>query len=524
MASEDLTCITGGILFSQYRNSFFEIYLAISLGIFLGDLGLYGIGRFSKKGLLHFYKIQRLIKRWETTDTIQNLKQHSNLAIFLSRFFPGTRLPIYLMSGFLGVGFASFFLTSLIAVSLWTFFVIYLSSIFHTKILSTFQTLNPILSIPLSILSFYLLLQIVSRFSSQEKRTQFWIGLQKIPRLEFWPSFIFYIPLVPYLIYLSIRFKGIRYITTVNPSILASGIAGESKSEILKLLPDTYLAKWIRIKPNDIDLEKRVKKFILNTKVKFPFILKPDKGERGFGVQKVHSIEEIEKIIQNSNFEWILQEYITGSEIGLFYMRDPNESKGTIFSITKKTFPQITGDGISNLKSLIQTHPRFKFQSKTHLENNRNKLLKILNVNETIPIGEIGNHVLGCLFTDGSDLITDELNSKINQIMSETKGIYFGRFDIRYSSESQLKLGKNFKIIELNGATSESTNLYDPNFKIWESYAILYRQWKKLYEIGYKNYRKGAPLFPYLQLAKIIKDHYVYKKSYTNNGKQKDLI
>jgi len=522
LASEDLTCITGGILFSQNRGSFWEIYLVISLGIFLGDLGLYGLGILSRNGLLRFNKIQKLIQRWETTDTIQKIKYHSNFAIFLSRFFPGTRLPIYLLSGFLKIPFLSFFFISFIAVSIWTLIVVYLSSILHEKILNTFQSLNPILSVSISILSFYLLIRGLSWLGSKEKRNQFWIGIQKIPRLEFWPSFIFYLPLVPYLIYLSIRFRGIRYITTVNPAIIASGIAGESKSEILRLLPEEQIAKWILINPEEIHLDKKIKDFILKKKVKFPFVLKPDKGERGFAVQKVHSIDEVLRIVKRNNFEWILQEFIPGSEIGLFYIRNPKDSQGRIFSITKKTFPKITGDGFSTVKTLIQSHPRFKFQSNTHFRNNQNRLSEIVKANESISIGEIGNHVLGCLFTDGSDLITKELSLKINKIMAKTEGIYFGRFDIRFTSDIDLKLGKKFKIIELNGATSESTNLYDPNFKIWESYRILFRQWKELYEIGHENYLEGAPLFPYLRLIEIIKNHLTYKKSFSKAEKSMD--
>ncbi len=42
----------------------------------------------------------------------------------------------------------------------------------------------------------------------------------------------------------------------------------------------------------------------------------------------------------------------------------------------------------------------------------------------------------------------------------EDGGLDFGRFDLRYASDEDLKAGRGFKIIELNGTMSESTNLY----------------------------------------------------------------
>jgi hypothetical protein len=36
-----------------------------------------------------------------------------------------------------------------------------------------------------------------------------------------------------------------------------------------------------------------------------------------------------------------------------------------------------------------------------------------------------------------------------------------GRYDIRYGTEEELKVGRNFQIVELNGAVSEATSIYD---------------------------------------------------------------
>lgn len=50
----------------------------------------------------------------------------------------------------------------------------------------------------------------------------------------------------------------------------------------------------------------------------------------------------------------------------------------------------------------------------------------------------------------------------------------------------------DLRIIEVNGVTSESTNMYDPNYSVWQAYRILFAQWKQAFVIGEKNIRKGC--------------------------------
>ena len=104
---------------------------------------------------------------------------------------------------------------------------------------------------------------------------------------------------------------------------------------------------------------------------------------------------------------------------------------------------------------------------------------------------EAGNHCQGCEFRDGADLYTEELRAAIDSISRNLKGFYVGRFDIRYESDDQLRQGKAFQIIELTGAASEATNIYDRQNSLWSAYKTLYRQWKIVYAIGAENRRRG---------------------------------
>ena len=89
---------------------------ALYAGIVLGDLGLYGVGRFAAR----WPRLNRLISadrharghRWLSTRTFR--------VVFVSRFLPGARLPTYTACGFLRASFPQFALAAVIATSIWT--------------------------------------------------------------------------------------------------------------------------------------------------------------------------------------------------------------------------------------------------------------------------------------------------------------------------------------------------------------------------------------------------------------------
>ncbi|WP_244288859.1 DedA family protein [Leptospira levettii] len=514
--SEDLTCITSGLLAKEGKLLLLHAIIVTGLGIFVGDLLLYLVGFFFGS----YLKLWKPIQNWESKISSQTLYKHwkskFSLSVMISRFLPGTRLPLYLLSGYFKMPFLVFVWSSLFAVLVWT--TLFVSLVFYYgKWITTIYTNQSNFGTSIGIgFSFYVLYRFFQTILIPEKRKNFLLQWNKLSQLEFWPSSLFYLPLIPYLIYLAVRYRGIRYLTATNPGIIASGIAGESKYEILNLIPNKYIAKSCLVSANKKDPETLIKHWLSQNNIKFPIIAKPDKGERGFLVQKIHSIQELKVVLQNYPIDWLLQEWIEGPfEVGIFYYRYPNESHGMIFSVTDKVFPEIIGDGISNIESLIENHPRFRFQMEAHKKHNLGKLHHILPLGEKQRIGSIGNHVQGCMFQDGSYLLTKKLTTELIKIGDKTKGFYFGRFDIRFQNVKTFQEGKGFKIIELNGVTSESTNLYDPKFSIRQSYSILWKQWKLIFEIGFQNYQKGIRLYPYGKLVQLIRNHNDYRKKFS---------
>jgi hypothetical protein len=100
-----------------------------------------------------------------------------------------------------------------------------------------------------------------------------------------------------------------------------------------------------------------------------------------------------------------------------------------------------------------------------------------------------GNHVRGAKFLDDSQFIDDELTTTIDSICKKVNGFHFGRLDIRYNVWEELKQGKNFSIIELNGSGSEPTHIYDPKHFIFWAWKEIIKHWKILYRISSLNHQ-----------------------------------
>jgi hypothetical protein len=225
----------------------------------------------------------------------------------------------------------------------------------------------------------------------------------------------------------------------------------------------------------------------------FPFILKPDVGQRGAGIKLIRSAEQAEAYLRQTSAPLIVQRYAPGPlEAGIFYYRFPHETRGHIFAITEKLFPVLVGDGSSTLAELVWRDPRARFMADKYLLRFSDRQNEVLALGEELKLVEAGNHAQGCIFRDGMRLCTPELESRMDEISQSLTGFFIGRYDVRFASEEDLRAGKNFQIIELNGAASEATSIYDARNSLFAAYRTLFRQWDLVFAIGAANRKRGC--------------------------------
>src|SRR6478735_8894861 len=151
----------------------------------------------------------------------------------------------------------------------------------------------------------------------------------KLTNWEYWPFGIVQGTFFFYWFWFSLRARSLFFFSASNPSILMGGMMGESKFDVLKLVPDELKPKTLLAKfPSTT--EEVYEQMRMNG-LPFPVIFKPDLGERGWMVRKIESQKDIDAYLQEIKIDFIIQELVDlPLEFGVFYVRIPNEEKGEV--------------------------------------------------------------------------------------------------------------------------------------------------------------------------------------------------
>ena len=311
----------------------------------------------------------------------------------------------------------------------------------------------------------------------------------KLFQWEHWPTFMFYLPSFPYYIVSAIKAKHPVFFLAINPAIRYSGNGTESKFKTIQLIPQQYKPSSILIKKEEPFIDVLLK--IQEKNIHFPLIAKPDIGFRGYLVKKIDSKGDLEMYLKKNDLDIIIQEFIDyKNECGILYHKIPGEIKGKITSITLKKFLTVIGNGDATLSELILNDKR-AFLYYDLLKNiHREKILDIPKKGEQVKLTVIGNHSKGTQFINGNHLITEELEQMLDILHQQITGWNYGRLDIKYNTFEELKEGKCFKILEINGIISEPTHIYDPtNASYFDAIRSIKNHWSIMNIIALKNHQ-----------------------------------
>ncbi len=289
----------------------------------------------------------------------------------------------------------------------------------------------------------------------------------------------------------------------------------ESKMQIYNLIPQQYYPKTGLVSLGT-SFEKVIS-ICSDLNIQYPLIAKPDIGLRGSAVKKIHDESELKAYHGKADFDYLVQELIPyPNEIGVFYVRYPHEKKGRITGIVAKEFLIVTGDGTSSIEMLLKKDPRHEMQLKVLQQEYGKQLQEVLAYGEKRNLVPYGNHIRGAKFIDGSDWITPKLIKVINEMCLQVPGFYFGRLDLMYNTLEELEAGENFAIVELNGAASEPTHIYDPKHSLFFGWKELLRHITYMYEISILNHKNGAPYLSHWAGMKEYRMHLNQSKKIVN--------
>jgi membrane protein DedA with SNARE-associated domain len=495
--SEDLTCIGAGLLVATGRLGFVPASAACLAGIFIGDVNAFLAGRLFGRPMLARAPMKWIVSEPQVQRASAWFRERGPAVILASRFLPGTRVATFVAAGVLHTPFLTFAVWFGLAALLWTPLLVGLAALIGAPILGAFRRFE-LWAVPAAVLATivaFLVARIVPRLFTWRGRRLLVSTWKRLVRWEYWPPSVFYAPVAAYVLWLGLRHRSLTLFTAANPGIDAGGFINESKAAILGALSgvgDTIPPWRLLVAGDSADARRAmVRQFAAEYGLTLPLVLKPDAGQRGSGVLVARAWEAIDAYLEAAPYDVIVQAYLPGEEFGVFYVRRPSQLQGRIFAVTEKRMPVVVGDGHSTLERLILADSRAIAMASTYLEKQEARLREIPGRGERVQLVELGTHARGAYFHDGAALVTPELTDAIERVSRAFAGFYFGRYDVRSDSTEAFRRGE-FRVIELNGVTSEATSIYDPRYGLLRAYRTLFAQWRLAFAIGAENRDRGV--------------------------------
>ncbi|MFT4977047.1 MAG: pimeloyl-ACP methyl ester carboxylesterase/membrane protein DedA with SNARE-associated domain [Myxococcota bacterium] len=491
--SEDLTCLSAGLLVAQGRLGFGFAALVCWAGLFFGDLLLALIGRWIGPAALRQPPLSWLLRPEAVEGAAAWYRRYGAQVIFTSRVIPGMRLPMYFAAGVLQLPLGRVTLLFALASAVWAPALVGAAALIGEPVLAALDGLRygSLLLIGFLIAS-GLALRVLLPLLTWRGRRLAQARWQRLRAWEFWPMWAVYPPVLLAILLQAVRHRSLTAFTASNPGMPDGGFVGESKWDILcrlggsaqPFIPATELL-------SGSERPARAAAFVAAHG--YPVVLKPDVGQRGQGVAIVRSDLGLRAYLGAARGPIIIQAYVPGVEFGVFYVRLPGTATGTITSITGKRPVCVTGDGEQTLEQLILQSPEALPKAPLHLRVHAPRLMVVPAAGEEVTLVEVGTHARGSRFTDAGSLVTPALTAEIERISAGFEGGFmFGRYDIRVPSAEALSRGEGLQVIEVNGVTSEPTHIYDPRHGIGYGWRVLIAHWAMAFQIGADNIARGV--------------------------------
>lgn len=488
-SSEDLTCATTGVL--AYRGVI-PLWIGVFwcwLGIFVGDNGLYWLGRWlgpkaAKLWLFRSVLTPKRIRRGE-----RMFAKHGGWVLFTSRFLPGTRVAFFVAAGIVKYPFNKFAILLGIAAGLWAPAVAWFAFHLGEKVesfLVAYEKLA-VVSLGVAVVGTWILIQLIIPLFTHRGRMMWVCRLRRMCEWRFWPSAIVFSPVFFYILWLGIKHRKPLAFTACNPVF-----DNENNSDLLNALGDNErVAKWKGLKISD-GAEKNVgviEAFIESNNLQLPVVLKPDIGEHGRQVSVVRSLEQARECLDNCASDMVVQEYLPGEELTVFYAQRPGAEQSEILSTARRELPKVEGDGKRTLERLILANPHALRMAGFFLDEHEDQIDEIPPEGTTICLTEVGARQRGGILTDAekTGFNPESIRLALDELVGNVHGFHFGQFGLKLAAD-----GSSFKLIDFGGIGAETGHIYQRGFPLWRAWRDVAMHWRVAFEIGMANIANGA--------------------------------
>lgn len=501
---EDATCIGAGLLIARGVLGFFEVMVALLLAIFAGNLMYYIVGwKYGAPALRH------PLFRWAIKESdLQRMtvlyNEKGTWIVFVSRFVPASRLPVFMSAGILRFSFWRMFIALVISNLLFTPLFVGTASLFGQEMFAMIEHYEKaaLFVVVICVVVVLTVMHIVQPLCTWRGRQLWRARWRRLRCWEYWPAWLVQAPILPELMRMAKRHGGGRVFTCANPAIPSGGFVGSPKSVFLQALAGAgaTLPRWILLPAAVADsaakAESRVEAleaWMKKENVNWPVVLKRDVGGQGLGVRVCREHKEARKYFADNLGAVVAQEHVSGVELAIWYAREPAAATGQILAVAEAQFPSVVGDGKHKLDQLILSDERALNCGRIFLAKFAARVADTPAKGEVIVLSEMAQPSDGAYALDATtELATPELTAAIDALAKQLPNFHFGCITVRCSSRDDLRAGCNLQVLGAAGVKAAASIIRDSRRPATEERQQAVERWEKCFAIGAALRAQGA--------------------------------
>ncbi len=489
--AEDPTCLAAGLLAAEGIIGFWWAALACTVGIFIGDMVLYALGRWLGRDALRRAPLKWIVKEHEI-DRMAGWfgSPRGMLVIVSSRFIPASRVPTFVTAGILRLGLPRLAMLLFTAALVWTPVLMLLGSTLGPPFMEQFPRYKQYAAWIL--LGLFALIWIGTHWlvpaMTWRGRREIVMKVRGLLQPSLWPAWLLYLPVRLGIVLLCLRHRRLTAFASANPAFgRIGGFIGDSKSLLLRPFQrDSRCCPTLALSLEDA-AEERVKEAAAFAACHgFPVVFKPEVAEDGAGLRFLHTQEQLERLVRGATEDFLLQKFIAGFEFEVVWRRNPGKDDGHIMALVQKRDVTVRGDGEQTLEELIWLDEVAVSRGGLFIQCHARDLNRVIPAGEKVTLNLTGSYGHGARCLHRHDLLTVELDTAMTAFAKRFPGLHFARFDLRAVSVEDLKAGR-FTVTEVGGCCHVSSLLRDESLRFSRSYAIVWSQIKACLEAGAYN-------------------------------------
>lgn len=498
--AEDPTCLACGLLVSQGVIDFTSAALACTVGIFIGDMVLYTLGRTLGRGALRHAPLKWIVQEHEIDQMAGWFSSpRGMLVIVSSRFIPASRVPTFITAGLLRLSLPRLGALLFTAALVWTPVLMWLGHTFGPPFMEQFPHYKKYAAwiIVGSLAGIWFLTHWVLPALTWKGRREIIMKWRRLTRPSLWSPALLYLPVRLAVVFTSLRLRSLTAFASANPGFgRMGGFIGDEKGALLEPFEsDPRTCPTLRLSAEEDSTQRLTAARNFATAHGYPLVLKPEISEDGAGLRRLVDATALEAALADLAEDFVLQPCLSGREFEVVWRRAPGSAAGILMAVVEKADVAVIGDGRRTLEALILADDQAVSRAELYLHLNSRRVAEIPAAGEIVVLNASGSNAHGAAHRYRPELETEGLRAALTAYCRRFPGLHYARLDLRVTSEADLEAG-SFRVTEVGGCCHVSSVIRDPSVGLLDGYKVVWRQVRLCLQAGADNLKLGVRPVP----------------------------